>query len=175
MGLMDCSSFQQPCGWLSPRFVLQQRLNDGANDLVKYGAGSILLLMVSSSAFGAGQPTQCFSIEKNVRANGNGESLGYYRALAIVSETAGSALVSFSVSMPDTAQVLLGENIKATRVAPTTYKFRFVDGWGNHSTGLLTISGKRANLNLMVETFSPIPSNITRNYGESILNRSSCQ
>jgi hypothetical protein len=72
IGIMDCSSFHQPCGWLSPRFVLQRRLNDGANDLAKYSARSILLMMVSSSAFGASQATQCFSIEKNVRANGNG-------------------------------------------------------------------------------------------------------
>lgn len=165
----------RPYGWLPPRFVRQLKLNDGAIYLVKHGLPSILLLVVSSSAFGAGRTTRCFSVQEEVFANGNGQSLGYYRADASVTETAGSALVSFSVSLPDTPQVLLGEDLKATRVSATTYKFRFVDGWGNHSKGLLTISGKRATLNLAVEKLDPIPFNITRNYGESHLSISSCK
>jgi hypothetical protein len=142
--------------------------------LVKHGLASILLLVVSSSAFGAGKTVRCFSAQEEVFANGNGQSLGYFRAEASLTESAGSALVSFSVSMPDSPQVLLGEEVKATRISPTTYTFRFVDGWGNQSKGLLTISGKRAKLNLVVEKFDPIPSTIARNYGESTLDSMSC-
>jgi hypothetical protein len=89
-------------------------------------------------------------------------------------ETAGSALVSFSVTVPDTDQVLDGNEVKATRVSPTAYKFRFVDGWGNSSKGLLAMSGKRARLTLEVEKYGS-PSNITRNYGKTDLNSSSCK
>ena len=88
-------------------------------------------------------------------------------------ETAGSALVSFSVTLPDNPQVLSGDEIKATRISSTAYKFRFVDGWGNSSKGLLVISGKRAKLTLEIENY--VPSNIIRNHGESDLNRSSCK
>ena len=163
------------CGWLPARFVLQPHLKGVAKYLVNHCLPCILLLVVSSRALGAGQTTRCFSVQEEVLANGNGQSLGYYRADARITESAGSALVSFSVSMPDTPQVLLGEDMKATPISPTTYKFRFIDGWGNHSKGQLTISGKRAKLNLKVERFGHNPSNITRNYGESTLYLSSCQ
>jgi hypothetical protein len=128
---------------------------------------------IASNTFDAGETTQCFAVQKEV-FTGDGTSLGYYRALASLLETAGSALVSFSVSMPDTDQVLDGNEIKATRVSPTAYKFRFVDGWGNSSKGLLAISGKRAKLTLEVEKHGS-SSNITRNYGETNLNSSSCK
>jgi hypothetical protein len=75
--------------------------------------------------------------------------------------------------MPDSDQVLEGNEIKATRVSPTAYQFRFVDGWGNSSKGLLAISGKRAKLTLEIEKY--VPSNIARNYGETDLNSSSCK
>jgi len=127
---------------------------------------------VTSNAFNAGKATRCFSIPEEVFTD-DGQSLGYYRAHASVLESAGSALVSFSVSMPDTDQVLDGNDIKATRVSPTAYIFRFVDGWGNPSKGLLAISGKRAKLTLEVEEYGS-PSNMTRNYGKN-LNSSSCK
>lgn len=88
--------------------------------LVKHGLASILLLVVSSSAFGAGKIVRCVSAQEEVFANGNDQSLGYFRAEASLTESAGSALVSYSVSMPDTPQVLLGEEVKATRISPTT-------------------------------------------------------
>ncbi|MFZ4567146.1 MAG: hypothetical protein ACOYMY_11865 [Prochlorococcaceae cyanobacterium] len=128
---------------------------------------------VTNNAFDAGKTTQCFSVQKKV-FTGDGTSLGYYRAHASLMESAGSALVSFSVSMPDTPQVLNGDKIKATRISPTTYKFRFVDGWGNSSKGLLAISGKHAKLTLVVEKYGS-PSNVSRNYGETNLNSSFCK
>ena len=155
--------------------MLMQQLNDGSKYLVKYGLPSIFVLVASSSAFGGVSTTRCFSAEEEVLAHGNGKSLGHYRADARVSDTADSAFVSFSVSMPDSPQVLIGENVTAMRVNPTTYIFRFVDGWGNHSKGKLTISGKRVRLNLVVEKLEPIGTNITRNYGEHKLNTSSCK
>jgi len=127
---------------------------------------------IISNTFDAGKTTQCFSAQKVV-FTGDGTSLGYYQADASLMETAGSALVSFSVTLPDNPQVLSGDQIKATRISPTAYKFRFVDGWGNSSKGLLAISGKRAKLTLEVEKY--LPSNITRNYGETDLNSSSCK
>ena len=127
---------------------------------------------VTSNAFDAGKTTQCFSVHKEV-FTGDGIFLGYYQADASLIETAGSALVSFSVTLPDNPQVLSGDQIKATRISPTAYKFRFVDGWGNSSKGLLAISGKRAKLTLEVEKY--VPSNITRNYGETDLISSSCK
>jgi hypothetical protein len=128
----------------------------------------------ASNTFDTRKPSQCFSAQKEV-FTGDGSSLGYYRAHASLMETAGSALVSFSVTMPDTDQVLDGNEIKATRVSPTAYKFRFVDGWGNSSKGLLAISGKRAKLTLEVEKNGGSPSIITRNYGNTNLNSSSCK
>jgi hypothetical protein len=112
------------------------------------------------------------SVQKKV-FTGDGIFLGYYQADVSLMETAGSALVSFSVTLPDNPQVLSGDQIKATRISPTAYKFRFVDGWGNSSKGLLAISGKRAKLTLEVEKY--VPSNITRNYGETDLISSSCK
>jgi hypothetical protein len=122
---------------------------------------------------GKGLRLEWFSVQKEV-FTGDGTSLGYYQADASLMETAGSALVSFSVTLPDNPQVLSGDQIKATRISPTAYKFRFVDGWGNSSKGLLAISGKRAKLNLEVEKFD-FHSNIARNYGETDLNSSSCK
>lgn len=127
----------------------------------------------ASNTFDTRKPSQCFSVQKQV-FTGDGSSLGYYRAHASLMETAGSALVSFSVTVPDTDQVLDGNEVKATRVSPTAYKFRFVDGWGNSSKGLLAMSGKRARLTLEVEKYGS-PSNITRNYGKTDLNSSSCK
>ena len=127
---------------------------------------------ITSNTIDAGKATQCFSAQKEV-FTGDGIFLGYYQADASLIETAGSALVSFSVTLPDNDQVLDGNEIKATRVSPTAYKFRFVDGWGNSSKGLLAISGKRAKLTLEVEKY--VPSNITRNYGETDLISSSCK
>jgi hypothetical protein len=128
----------------------------------------------ASNTFDTRKPSQCVSVQKQV-FTGDGSSLGYYRAHASLMETAGSALVSFSVTVPDTDQVLDGNEIKATSVSPTAYKFRFVDGWGNSSKGLLAISGKRAKLTLEVEKNGGSPSIITRNYGNTNLNSSSCK
>jgi hypothetical protein len=127
---------------------------------------------ITSNTIDAGKATQCFSAQKEV-FTGDGIFLGYYQADVSLMETAGSALVSFSVTLPDNPQVLSGDQIKATRISPTAYKFRFVDGWGNSSKGLLAISGKRAKLTLEVEKY--VPSNITRNYGETDLISSSCK
>jgi hypothetical protein len=127
---------------------------------------------ITSNTIDAGKATQCFSAQKEV-FTGDGIFLGYYQADASLMETARSALVSFSVTLPDNPQVLSGDQIKATRISPTAYKFRFVDGWGNSSKGLLAISGKRAKLTLEVEKY--VPSNITRNYGETDLISSSCK
>jgi len=128
---------------------------------------------IISNTFDAGKTTQCFSVQKEI-FTGDGASLGYYRAHASLRETAGSALVSFSITMPDTDQVLDGNEIKATRISPTAYKFRFVDGWGNSSKGLFAISGKRAKLTLEIEKYGS-PSNIARNYGETNLSGSPCK
>ena len=127
---------------------------------------------ITSNAVDAGKTTQCFSVQEEVFTD-DGTSLGYYQAHASLKETAGSALVSFSVTLPDNDQVLDGNEIKATRVSPSAYKFRFVDGWGNSSKGLLAISGKRAMLTLEIEKY--VPSNIARNYGETDLISSSCK
>jgi hypothetical protein len=127
---------------------------------------------ITSNTIDADKTTQCFSAQKEV-FTGDGIFLGYYQADASLMETAGSALVSFSVTLPDNPQVLSGDQIKATRISPTAYKFRFVDGWGNSSKGLLAISGKHAKLTLEVEKY--VPSNITRNYGETDLISSSCK
>jgi hypothetical protein len=138
--------------------VLHQRIRDQA---------------ITSNTFDAGKTTQCFSAQKEF-FTGDGIFLGYYQADVSLMETAGSALVSFSVTLPDNPQVLSGDQIKATRISPTAYKFRFVDGWGNSSKGLLAISGKRAKLTLEIEKYGS-PSNISRNYGETKLNSSSCK
>jgi len=127
---------------------------------------------ITSNEFDAGKTTQCFSAQEEVFTD-DGTSLGYYQAHASLKETAGSALVSFSVTMPDNDQVLDGNEIKATRVSPSAYEFRFVDGWGNSSKALLKISGKHAKLDLEIEKY--VPSNIARNYGETDLNSSSCK
>jgi len=128
---------------------------------------------ITSNAFNTGKTTQCFSAQKEV-LTGDGIFLGYSQADASLMETAGSALVSFSVTLPDNPQVLSGDQIKATRISPTAYKFRFIDGWGNSSKGLLEISGKRAKLTLEIEKYGS-PSNIARNYGETNLNSSPCK
>jgi hypothetical protein len=127
---------------------------------------------ITSNTFDAGKTTQCFSAQEEVFTD-DGIFLGYYQAHASLKETAGSALVSFSVTLPDNDQVLDGNEIKATRVSPSAYKFRFVDGWGNSSKGLLAISGKRAKLTLEIEKY--VPSNIARNYGETDLISSPCK
>ena len=127
---------------------------------------------ITSNTFDAGKTTQCFSAQEEVFTD-DGTSLGYYQADASLMETAGSALVSFSVTLPDNPQVLSGDQIKATRISPTAYKFRFVDGWGNSSKGLLAISGRRAKLTLEIEKY--VPSNIARNYGETDLISSPCK
>lgn len=137
--------------------------------------GEAIAQAMISDVLGESQASRCFSVHQEVLANGNGQSLGYFRVQVSVMESAGSALVSFSVSMPDTPQLLVGDQIKATRVSPTTYKFRFIDGWDNNSRGLLVISGKHAKLTLVVDKFGPNPSGIARNYGKFSLNSSACK
>ncbi len=165
----------QPCSFNGGRWIQTRSVRDGKGFRLynpKSGNKIVCDQAVTSNALNAGKTTQCFSVQKEVLTD-DGTSLGYYRAHASLMETAGSALVSFSVTMPDSDQVLEGNEIKATRVSPTAYKFRFVDGWGNSSKGLLAISGKRAKLTLEIEKY--VFSNIARNYGETDLNSSSCK
>ena len=166
----------QPCSFNGGRWIQTRSVREGKGFRLynpKSGNKIVCDQAVTSNAFNAGKTTQCFSVQKEVLSD-DGTSLGYYRAHASLMESAGSALVSFSVTMPDSDQVLEGNEIKATRVSPTTYKFRFVDGWGNSSKGLLAISGKRAKLTLGIEQYGS-PSNIARNYGEANLNSSFCK
>ena len=165
----------QPCSFNRGRWIQTRSVRDGKGLGLcnpKNGHKIVCDQAVTSNAFDAGKTTQCFSVHKEV-FTGDGIFLGYYQADASLMETAGSALVSFSVTLPDNPQVLSGYQIKATRISPTAYIFRFVDGWGNFSKGLLAISGKRAKLTLKVEKY--VPSNITRNYGETDLISSSCK
>ena len=166
----------QPCSFNGGRWIQTRSVREGKGFRLynpKSGNKIVCDQAVTSNAFNAGKTTQCFSVQKEVLTD-DGTSLGYYRAHASLMESAGSALVSFSVTMPDSDQVLEGNEIKATRVSPTTYKFRFVDGWGNSSKGLLAISGKRAKLTLGIEQYGS-PSKIARNYGEANLNSSFCK
>jgi hypothetical protein len=166
----------QPCSFNGGRWIQTGSVCEGKGFRLynpKSGNKIVCDQAVTSNAFNAGKTTQCFSVQKEVLTD-DGTSLGYYRAHASLMESAGSALVSFSVTMPDTDQVLEGNEIKATRVSPTSYKFRFVDAWGNSSKGLLAILGKRAMLTHEVDKYGS-PSNVSRNYGETNLNSSSCK
>jgi hypothetical protein len=131
-----------------------------------------IIILVPSAAFGADSSTRCYSAKEELF--GNGQSLGYSYASASIANDDKSALVSFSVSMPDSGQVLGNEKIASTRIAPNSHEFRFLDGWGNQGKGTLVMSGKHASLILEVEKVNPGGNNILRNYGKYNLSLSQC-
>ena len=131
-----------------------------------------LVILVPSAAFGAVSSTRCYSVKEELF--GNGQSLGRINASASIESDDEPALVSFSVTMPDSPQVLGGEKLVSKRIAPNSYEFRFLDGWGNQGKGTLVVSGKQADLVLEAVKLRPGGSNILRNYGKYNLNLGHC-
>jgi hypothetical protein len=133
---------------------------------------AILLVFTSGTAWGADASKQCYALREEIFV-GN-ESLGFFEAEARLTSRAGSSFVSFWVVMPDSPQVLGGEEITAKSEVPGNYIFRFVDGWNNRSRGSLSVSGRRATLTLEIEPAGETASTISRNYGSYELVQSSC-
>ena len=133
---------------------------------------ALLVILISSAALGAGRGTRCYSVKEELF--GNGQSLGHINASASIESDDEPALVSFSVTMPDSPQILGDEKLVSKLIAPNSYEFRFLDGWGNEGKGTLVVSGKQADLILEVEKVKPGGSNILRNYGKYNLSLGHC-
>jgi hypothetical protein len=119
--------------------------------------------IVAGSVFAADTQRRCFSIREKIFAND--EPLGYYSAGVSIETTAGSNVVSFTVKMPDSPQILEVSQVAAKSIGTRSYTFQFVDGWGNKGKGSLVVSGKRATLDLNEEEVAQGGNNILRNYG----------
>ena len=132
-----------------------------------------MLALAANAAIGSATSVQCFSASEQAFGPED-HSLGFLRVTASVTHKAGASLLGFSVSMPDSPEILDAEHLVAESASRGVYRFHFVDGWGNKGKGSLALSGRKATLDLNVEQEAEGGNNVRRNYGTFVLKQSKC-